>query len=111
MQTEIRAAVVQNGIRSNRKNFWDDGNLLYQFEWQLHSHLHLSNIIELNIQHRNMSLKANYTSVKVNLKSFVHLMRFSMPFRMIPKVPVKVAIAPLLFLQASLCEAPGSLHI
>jgi hypothetical protein len=77
------------------RHFWGDGNILYQFEWQMHSHLHLSNIIELNIQHRNMSLKANYTSVKVTLKSFVHLLRFSMSFRMISLSPCESGSSPI----------------
>lgn len=75
-QTSGCKSGVGNSWKIAPGNFWHDGNILYQFEWQLHSHLHLSNIIELSIQHENMSLKANYTSIKVTWKSFVRLIRF-----------------------------------
>lgn len=84
---------VRNTWKIAPRNFWSDENILYQLEWQLHSHLHLSNIIELSIQHENMSLKLNYTSVKLTWKSFVRLVRFSMSFKMNPGVPEKVATA------------------
>lgn len=64
-QTNSCAKWSEEHLKIAPRNFWSDENILCRLEWQLHSHLHLSNIIELSIQHENMSLKLNYTSVKL----------------------------------------------